>query len=282
VRGHVHNKSALLIRAAEKLARKTSRKARRWLRPIAALLGATAAAGGMVALYTIDNSAGSLFLLSLGTVLLLFAFLGDRVQVESFELLGAKVKVRDVIRSRLELADQTAGGNQDARTAVLRAQALTLQKLAGLYEYIRRTRPASDERTGWLEQLATRTREVGKDVDFEPAEVARWFHEGSDALRVIALNLMLSRNEYRDFSVVLSALEDRRSLFEQYYALKLGLEMITEGGGLELGRLERELLEYSIKSAQRRRSFRDDRDSMYLANRILSELGAASGLQPRT
>jgi hypothetical protein len=276
VRGHVHNSAALLVRAAETLARKTSRKARRWPRPLAALLGAAAAAGGVVALFTRDNSAGSLFLLTLGMVLLLVAFLGDRVQVESFELLGAKVKVRDVIRSRLELADQTAGGKEDARTAVLRAQALTLQKLAGLYEYIRRTRPASDERTRWLEQLATRTREVGKDVDFEPAEVARWFHEGSDALRVIALNLMLSREEYRDFSVVLSALEDRRSLFEQYYALKLALKMLKE-----IGDLERELLEYGITAAQQRRSFRADWDSMHLANRILSELGGASGPQPR-
>jgi hypothetical protein len=67
-----------------------------WLRPVAAALGLVAFVGGVVALFTIDNSAGSLFLITLGVVLVLVVFLGGRIQLESFEILGAKIKVREV------------------------------------------------------------------------------------------------------------------------------------------------------------------------------------------
>jgi hypothetical protein len=218
-------------------------------------------------LFTIENGAGSLFLLTLGFVLTLAAVLGDRIAVESFEILGAKVKVRDVVKSRLELADRTATDPDDTRTTDIRAQARTLQKLAGFYEYIRRTQPVSDERTEWLDDLAIRIQEEGLRVQFDPAEVATWFHEGSDALRVIALNLMLAREEYRDFPAVVKALEDRRSLFEQYYALRLANAMVPC-----LDELERKLLAYAINRAQHARAFRQDTSSFRLSNTILAQL----------
>jgi len=34
--------------------------------------------------------------------------------------------------------------------------------------------------------------QAGSDADFDPAEVISCFHDGTDALRVIALNLMLA------------------------------------------------------------------------------------------
>ena len=53
-------------------------------------------------------------------------------------------------------------------------------------------------------------------------EVSAWFNNGTDALRIVALNLMLAREECRDFLAVLKAIDRPRSLFEQFCGLLLG------------------------------------------------------------
>jgi hypothetical protein len=42
---------------------------------------------------------------------------------------------------------------------------------------------------------------------FEPAEVATWFDEGNDALRIVAIAIMQARADCRYFPVVLKAVE---------------------------------------------------------------------------
>lgn len=241
-----------------------------WLRPVAAFLGLVAFTGGVVALFTIDNSTGSLFLLTLGMVVVIVAFLGARIQLESFELLGAKIRVREVVRSRLQLTQLAVAGQEDGRGAAMREQALTLQKLIGLYdlyEYIRRTETASNRRTAALDQLAARMQAAGREVQFDPAEVSSWFHEGTDALRVVALNLMLAREDCRDFLAVLKTIDEPRSLFEQFYGLRLGRTML-----LGLDGFERRLFADAIGRAQCKRRFRRDPPLMSLSNTILAEL----------
>ena len=241
-----------------------------WLRPLAALIGATAFVGGVIALFTIDNSAGSLFVIAAGMALVLVALLGGRIELESFEILGAKIKVREIVRSRLQLAEYAGAGEDDARSAVMREQALTLQKLVGLYdlyEYIRRVQPASDERTAALDELAARMQAAGRGVAFDSAEVSTWFHQGNDALRVVALNLMLARPEYRDFLAVLKTVEEPRSLFEQFYGLGLARAMLPV-----LDRLERRLLANALERARRRRRFRRDRPLMTVSDALLRDL----------
>jgi hypothetical protein len=68
---------------------------------------------------------------------------------------------------------------------------------------------------------------VGREVVFDPAEVATWFHEGTDALRVVALNLMIAGEDCRDFLAVLEVVNAPRSLFEQFYGLILGQQMLS-------------------------------------------------------
>jgi hypothetical protein len=240
-----------------------------WFRGVAALLGLVVLVGGVVALFTIENSAGSLFLITVGIVLLLVVFLGGRIQLESFELLGAKIKVRDVVKSRLQLAQLADAGQQDSERDV-RGQALTLQKLVALYdlyEYVRRTQRFSSRRTAALDELAVRMQVAGGETQFDPADVSTWFHEGDDPLRVVALNLMLAREECRDFLAVLKTIDEPRSNFEQYYGLRLGQRMLD---GLDW--LERQLLADAIARAQRARRFRRDDDLMSLSNAILAEL----------
>jgi hypothetical protein len=239
-----------------------------WFRPVATLLGLVAFIGGVIALFTIDNSVGSVFLLTLGLVLFVIARLGERIQLESFEILGAKIKVREVVRTRLQVAQLPREENGQA--VALREQALTLQKLLGLhrlYEYIRSTEPVSNRRTNALDQVATRMRTTASAVPFDPAEVSTWFHEGTDALRVVALNLMLAREECRDFLAVLNTVDEPRSLFEPFYGLQLGRAMLPS-----LDDLERRLLADAIRRAQRKRRFRHDPPLMNLSNAILAKV----------
>jgi hypothetical protein len=160
---------------------------------VAACVGVVVFAGGVIARFTLDNSAGSIFLVTGGIVLALAAFLGERIQLESFEILGAKIRVRDVVRSRLQLAELASTSPQKSGGAEIREQALALQRLVSLYDlyaYVRSTEPFSPRRTAALDELADRMQSVGRDVAFDPAEVSTWLHEGTDALRVVALNLM--------------------------------------------------------------------------------------------
>jgi hypothetical protein len=242
----------------------------RRLRPVAALFGLVAFIAGVVALFTIENSAGSLFLVTLGLVIVLAAILGSRVQLESFEVLGAKMKVREVVRSRLQLAERAAANPGDPQAPVAREQAAALQKLIGLYDlyvYIRKTQPFSSQRTAALDKVAARMQLAGGEAHFDAGEVSTWFHQGDDPLRVVALNLMLAREECRDFLAVLKSIDEPRSLFEQFYALRLGRAMI-----LGLDRFERQLLTDAIIRAQRRRRFRNDPGVVMVSDAILAEL----------
>jgi hypothetical protein len=244
-----------------------------WLRAVAAVAGAAAITAGAVALFTTDNSAASVFLLTFGVVLMLIAWLGPRVELESFELLGAKIRVREVVTRRLQLAETVAAGPAGQHSEALRRQAATLQRLDrlhDLYGHIRATQPAGNRRTIALDQVAARMQSVAREAEFDPAEVSTWFHEGTDALRVVALNVMLARAECRDVLAALKAIDEPHSLFEQYYGLRLAGAMVSH-----LDSLERQLVADAIRRAQRSRRFRRDPPLVALSGAILAALEPA-------
>jgi hypothetical protein len=231
-------------------------------------LGAAVLAAGVIELFTTEHDARSAFLLSLGVVLLLVALLGKRIQLEGFEFLGAKVQVREVVKRRLEIA--ASPGQGSVADDALHGQAIVLQRLVGLYglyEHIRRTQPPGPERTRDLDDLAESMQSVGRGAKFDPAEVIGWFREGTDALRVIALNLMFADVAYRDFVTVLETIDAPRSLFEQYYGLRLAGQMLDQ-----LDPLERRLLRKEIVRARQKRKLRRDEPLMKMSAHILGRL----------
>ena len=224
--------------------------------------------GGVLVLFTSDHDARAAFLLTLGVALLGVALFGGRVQLESFELFGAQIRVREVVKRRLELAESAERGGDEDR-AELQQQALVIQELAGLYglyAHIRRVQPPGPGRTHVLEQVAALMRQVGGKASFDPAEVKAWFRDGTDPLRVIALNLMLANEDYRDFLAVLETIDTPHSLFEQYYGMRLAEAM------LPLDPLRGQLLGDAIRRAQRKRRFKGDPDLPSIGQRILERL----------
>jgi hypothetical protein len=67
----------------------------RWKRRLHWVVGAVGVAtvcAGVAVLFTTDRDARSTFLLTLGLALVLFALLRGRIQLEGFEILGAKAR----------------------------------------------------------------------------------------------------------------------------------------------------------------------------------------------
>jgi hypothetical protein len=236
--------------------------------------GLAALTFGAFALFATENGAASLVLLTVGVVLILIAWIGPRVELESFEFLGAKLRVREVVAHRLRLAEAQAAEPRAGNREAARQQAAALQRLDSLYrlyDYIRRTQRWSDRRTVALDTVSDRMQKVGREAEFDRTEVATWFQDGDDALRVVALNLMLARDDCRDFVVALQAIDEPHSNFEQYYGLLLLRAMMSE-----FGELEHQLSAEAIRRAQRTKRFRRDRDLVGLSNNIVASLQAGS------
>lgn len=230
-------------------------------------LGVAAATAGVAVLFATEHEARSAFLLTLGLVLMLVAWFWGRVELEGFELLGAKARVRDVVKTRLELAKASDSEQLHRQAAVLQE----LVGLYGLYEHVRHVERAGPRRTAVLDEVATRMRAAGAQAEFDPVDVIRWFHDGTDPLRVVALNLMLANEEYRDFLAVLEAIDAPHSLFEQYYGLLLAGAMLSD-----LDPLQRRLLGDAIARARRKRRFRRDEPLMGVSHNLLDRLGQAT------
>jgi hypothetical protein len=246
-------------------------RGQRWLPWLVGALGVAMLCVGATVLFTTHQDARSAFLLTLGLVLLLVAVFRGRIELEGFEIFGAKARVRDVVKRRLELADSPDAG-RPPDPARLQRQAAMLQRLVGLYglyDHIRSTQAPGPGRTRALDQLAARMRAAGRGAEFDVAEVVGWFHEGTDALRVIALNLMLANEGYRDTLAVLQSIDAPHSLFEQYYGLVLADEMRDD-----LDVLERRLVSEAIARAERRRRFKRDPSLPSLAERVRAHLDA--------
>jgi hypothetical protein len=238
-----------------------------------AVLAIGALVGGAVGVVATDRGTASLLLLTLGVVLLLVTWLGPRVRLESFGMLGAQLRVREVVAERARLS-QAAVSEADA-VERLRRQASTLQsldRLLDLYAYIRANQPAGGERTRALDEVARRMQVEAGSTEFDPPEVATWFRDGTDALRVVALNVMIARPECQDLLAALTAIDEPRSLFEQYYGLELALAMAPG-----LGSVDRDLLEHAVRRAQRARRFRRDPSLPGKADQVLRALRHPSG-----
>jgi hypothetical protein len=233
------------------------------VRVAAAVLGLALAVLGVVLLFSTDNSAGALFVIGVAAACLLVALLAPRLRIQSFGVLGAEIAVRDVVGERLEIARSPGTDSNEAR-----AQARALRNYADLYEHVRRTQPPGRARTAALDRLAGRVQRAARDIPFDPAEVATWFHDGDDALRIVALNVMIARSECRDFMAVLEGIESSRSAFEQYYALRLGREMLDEG----LDPVERDALAQTVHRALLSRRMSHDANRAAVAKAILTQL----------
>lgn len=233
------------------------------------LLGAVSFGAGGIAVFVTTNGTGTAVLLTFGGVLLVLALLGNRI--ESIEVGGTALRLRAAAAERFALADESEQRGNPVAADQLRMEAQVLMEAAGPiasdYRSVRGSMGPGQERTRAMEEVMNRARRLAAEQEFEPGQVLRWLQEGSDEQRITALVMMQARRELRDFDAVLATVDDSRSAFEQYQAMRLVREMTDDLDAAQL----RQLTEV-IRAGQPTRLLRG-RDRWRLGEDILRRVG---------
>jgi len=185
---------------------------------------------GAVAVFATTNSTGASTLIAAGTVLMVVAVFANRV--ESFEGGGFKVQLHTV-ESKLELARQAEAVGDSERAEQLRKEAQLLfeamRPMAAEYERVRSSEPGSRGRTAKLSELIRQARSMA-GLDFVATDtINELFESGGDGARIMALGLMQGRPELADVAIVIEAIKDPRSNYEQWQALRVCQQMLDRG-----------------------------------------------------
>lgn len=235
------------------------------LRLILGGLGAGAFGAGVAAVFVSENGTGTGVLIAFGGAVLVLGLLGNRI--ESLEFGGTKLRLRAAAAERFALAEESERRGDADEANRLRLEAQTLLDAAGPiaadYQSLRASMRPGPDRTRALEGVMARARRQAQESSFDAAEVARWLRDGSDEERVTALGMMQAKPELRDFDGMLMAIDQSRSAFEQYHALRLAVEMVDD-----LDASQRRQLADVVKGARGLR-LRRDSDRWRLSEEIL-------------
>jgi len=142
-----------------------------------------------------------------------------------------------------------------------------LKALATEYEQLRATAPSGPSRTAQMDDLASRARELAATASFTQEDVHRTFESGTEGRRVMALALMQGDASLADFDIVLNAVTDSRSAFEQYVALGVANLMVAS-----LNPAQRTHLSEALESDSVRQKMAEDASRSRIASRILDRL----------
>jgi hypothetical protein len=88
--------------------------------------------------------------------------------------------------------------------------------------------PAGSLRTAEMERIVSMARQAAVNAPWTSEQVRAIFEEGNPGSRIFALGLMQGNPSFADFSMVLDAIADSRSAFEQYQGLRLA-RMLLDG-----------------------------------------------------
>ncbi|HEX5114736.1 MAG TPA: hypothetical protein VFW65_06015 [Pseudonocardiaceae bacterium] len=195
-----------------------------------AMVGIALLAAGAVAVFVTTNSAGSAALVVAGGVLLVVTLFANRL--ESVEGGGIKL-VLDRAQAKLHQADEAdASGDAEGADRLRREAELLLtamEPLATRYEQVRANSPGGRARTNAQGDLVDQARKMAR-LDFvTPEAVVELFRSGQDGNRITALGLMQGNPRLASLDIVTDAVRLPRSSFEQWHALRVGLDLV-EGG----------------------------------------------------
>jgi hypothetical protein len=203
----------------------------------AGLIGVTALALGVLAVFASDNGAGTSALLAVGLVLLLVAAFGN--QIARISGGGVSVELRErAVRSAAHLqraanellahGDTEAAASLTAEADALLDLAEAVRPQAEAYEQVRATTAAGPARTRRMEEMIESARSEPADPEETAVDLRELFYQGGEGARIYSLGRMQANPEVRDFEVALDGIRRSRSAFEQYHALMLAEEMLPE------------------------------------------------------
>ena len=167
---------------------------------------------------------------SMGGLLELLRNLDPNVQQETLPTLiaaldAAESKADTALRPQVREMRQGLEGQLSSLAPDVGAARLALEQCATEYETLRRTLDSGDERTQKMSAVVARVRSLAGQANQSVDEVKQMFNSGSDGKRIVALGVMRRMLEPAALDIVLSAIGQPRSPFEQYHALRAAEEM---------------------------------------------------------
>ena len=182
------------------------------------LAGAALLTAGAVAVFATDNEVGTAALLATGAALGVVGYAGERLT----RFKAGSVELELARASALEEAATVAEASGDPELAQeLRARAVaSLREIGRSYDELRSTLPSGAERTRRMGDVLRQAREQARAQPPTPEEVRRLF-AGDEGERIAALAAMYEHEGLRDVNLLLDAIPNSRSAFEQYHALDL-------------------------------------------------------------
>lgn len=223
-------------------------------------LGIALLSTGAVATFLSENGPGSATLVGAGAILLVLAFLDERIEwlkVGDVELHLSEAARRLTGRA----ADLDAQGKSEAADQ-LREEARRLlanaSPAARAYEELRRTKSPDAARVAEMSKLVSAAHDYSRGQRPSAEAVRMIFDSGGDGERVYALSLMQADPIVADFERILAAISASRSAFEQNQALQAASLMRNQLSRTDAERLAQALRQqladgYIARSTSRRR-----------------------------
>jgi hypothetical protein len=229
-----------------------------------AVLGLGLAATGIVAVFTTESDTGAAALLGVGTILVLFAVLGDRLE---------SLRYGDLELVLRRKADEAARRGDVEGAKALERAADTVSKraarLARSYKSVRGSMPAGPERTELMERIIDEARKDAHAPDLDEEEVLTLLWTGSEGARVWALAVLQERPELATTRAVLEAVQRPDQMFDQYHALVLA-ELVISRSATEPW--VRKRIAAAVREQYESGALGDDDDSIEAAERILEQV----------
>jgi hypothetical protein len=235
-----------------------------------AVLGLALAATGIRAVFTTDSDTGAAALLTLGTVLVLFAALGDRLE---------SLRYGDLQLVLLRKADERRKLGDVEGAEVLRRAADTVgqraTRLGRSYEALRGSMPAGVERTAMMERIIRQARKEAEALSpDDQEEVLRLHWTGSQGARVWALGVLQVRTEFATIRAVLEAVQRPDQMFDQFHALLLAKRFVSLPA---TRKWPRERIEAAVQAllepdARGKDAFDEDSQSRAAAQQVLQQV----------
>lgn len=145
-----------------------------------------------------------------------------------------------------------------------------LDEYAREYERLRAEVPPGRDRTMKMTTVTAEARAVARVAPLATANLRHLLESDSEGDRVIGLSLAQDQPNPRLFDLVVEAVEQSRSAFEQYHAMGAAYEMLPLLDG-EQRRALKAVIETALRDEER--AIGSDASRSRLAEAILSELG---------
>jgi hypothetical protein len=238
------------------------------IRGLLALLGLGLVGTGVAAIFTTKSDAGAATLVGVGSLLVLFAVLGD--QLESLQWGGFEAKLRDkaneyAIRGDLETAEVLNHAADIVGQRVATA--------AHTYRSVRTTMPPGAGRIREMDKVLEAGKSDADTLDIDEEDVLRRLWTGSEGARVWALGFLQKRPELATPRIVLDAIKHPDEMYDQYNALVLA-EMFVQ---LENTRTwQRERVAHLLRFQLDHETYGTDAACIKKANKILEYLSSRS------